>query len=489
VSEPTRPPTPGLARGFLVGTLYLGFGNWLTSALNFAIFIAIARLLGPEDFGVYAFVGSINELLGIVGAFSIGAALIQSREESQRLYDTGFALLALLGAIAVVAAAAVAPFLYQLRSPTAAWFILVLAGCRVLTMLAAVPLAQLERALRYRRFALLGVVSGNVSNFSALGLALLGFGPWSLIGRDVLAVAITIVFAFAWSGYRYRGEVHREEARKLMDFARPMFLSRSLDIVFERMDRVAIGAWFGNAAVGLYQQARTLAETGHLVHRPISKLTLNLYSRLQDDPQRLSRSFVVTNYFLVRLMFAGAAVLIVFPGETIQLLLGEEWLAAAPTLRWLGLHAGILPVFGNALQLLYGRGAMWSNIRVRLLMVSLFAVAIAFAIRFASVDAIAVGLLVTTLSGLALALHFNRDVLGREVVGGLFAVPALCLVLTIAALFGAQRWLPLEELPLVALVPLPFLTYLALLAASERGRLLRELGYLRGHLAAGRGAP
>jgi len=482
VPEPAAPFRPGLARGFVVGSLYLGIGNWITSALNFAINIAVARLLGPADFGIYAFVASVNEFLNIIGAFSFGVALIQFRDESQRIFDTAFALLALLGAIGLVAAAIAAPVLLHLSSATAAWFILVLAGCRVLTLLAQVPLAHMERGLRFRRFALLGLVSGNLSNLGALGLALLGFGPWSLVGRDVLVAVLTLGFAIAWSGYRFRGEVHRGEARRLMDFARPMFLSRSLDIAFDRMDRVAVGSFFGNTAVGLYQQARSLAETGLLVARPLSQLTLNLYSRLQDDPERLGRSFEVVNYFLVRLMFAGAAVLLVFPGQTIQLLLGEAWLSATPMLRWLGLYAGILPVFGNAMQLLYGRGALGGNIRLRLVQVGMLGVGIAAAVRSASLEGIAIALLATTLVGLWLSLYFNRDVLaGRLAV--IFVPPSLSLAAAVAAMLLLERWVDLSGLPLALVVPLPFVAFAAVLLPLERGRLLQELAYLRGHLA------
>jgi O-antigen/teichoic acid export membrane protein len=267
-----------------------------------------------------------------------------------------------------------------------------------------------------------------------------------------------------------------------MDFARPMFLSRGLDIVFDRMDRIAVGSFFGNTALGFYQQARTLAETGLLVSRPISQPTLNLYSRLQDDPERLGRSFQVVNYFLVRLMFAGAAVLLVFPEQTIQLLLGEAWLSATPTLRWLGLYAGILPIFGNAMQLLYGRGALGSNIRLRLVQVGMLGLGIAAAVQAASLEGIAISLLATTLAGLWLSLYFNHDVLvGR--LGVIFVPPSLSLVAAVAAMLLLQQWVDLSGLPLALVVPLPFVAFAAVLLPLERGRLLRELAYLRGYLA------
>ncbi len=98
VSESGSHPPPqsrgDLGRRFLVGSLYLGFGSWASYSFNFATQILLARLLGPEHFGLYAFVFAINEMLNIIAGFSLSVALIQSREESQTLYDTAFAICA-----------------------------------------------------------------------------------------------------------------------------------------------------------------------------------------------------------------------------------------------------------------------------------------------------------------------------------------------------------------------------------------------------------
>ena len=151
-------PSPNLGRRFLVSGLQLGSANWLTYAVNFAIQIALARILGPESFGLYAFVLAINEFVNIIGAFSFGLALIQDREESQSRYDTALILYALIALGGLVISAGVAVFLLDLRGPTAAWFLLVMAGSRFFLLFAQVPQARLERSheVDVRRAALGG---------------------------------------------------------------------------------------------------------------------------------------------------------------------------------------------------------------------------------------------------------------------------------------------------------------------------------------------
>src|SRR5262245_32697872 len=109
MADDVGPRAARLGSRFLKGTFQVGGANWAAYALNFALSLALARLLGPEAFGFYAFVFAGNELLNIVTAFSVQLAVLQSREESQDLYDAALALSAALGGAALLAAAVASP--------------------------------------------------------------------------------------------------------------------------------------------------------------------------------------------------------------------------------------------------------------------------------------------------------------------------------------------------------------------------------------------
>jgi PST family polysaccharide transporter len=451
-SDPQRPRA--LGRSFLLGSVYVGLGNWFSAPLNFAIQILIARMLGPADYGLYAFVFAISGFLGIIGAFSLGLALIQSRDESQSLYDTALVITLGLGLIGLLASAAVAPVLWTFRTPQAAWFLVVMALGRIALLMSAVPYARLERTLRYGPLAIITLITRNVPNFVALWMVWAGFGVWSLPIRDVLASVLELLLKTAVAGYRFRGQVCREAGRKLMRFSRPMFLMRSMEIAFQWTDRVAVGAFLGNVATGLYHQARLLSETGLIATRPLFPMVFNLYARVQDDPSRLARSFSIVNYFLARATCAGAVVLLVFPGETVQLLLGDDWVGT-------------------------------KNARIAGAQLLVFAPAVVVASFSGSGQGVAASLVVATLVGLVLAWYASAGVLGKLPVHLLFTPAGL--VAGTAALFAAlSAWGIVAEIPWFVRPFLPGLVYVAGLLALEHSMLRRELVYLRRQLRRGR---
>ncbi len=65
-------------------------------------------------------------------------------------------------------------------------------------------------------------------NFVALGLAVLGVGPWAWVIRDFLTPLLRIVIVWIWSGYRFRGEWSREAVAQLLPFACKMCMAQGV---------------------------------------------------------------------------------------------------------------------------------------------------------------------------------------------------------------------------------------------------------------------
>ena len=140
MNEPVAPEESGMGRRFVRGALYVGIANWTGNVLNFAIAIAVARILGPEAFGIYAFVIAVNEFVSIVNGLAVAPALVQSKQESDALYDTGYALSFAQAALGLLVSLALAPVLAAHRSPEAGWFIVLLGVARFPVLLVDVVL-------------------------------------------------------------------------------------------------------------------------------------------------------------------------------------------------------------------------------------------------------------------------------------------------------------------------------------------------------------
>ena len=466
---------------FVRGAFYIGSANWFLQVFNLAIALAFARILGPEVFGLYAFVLTINEFINIVNGLSVGLALLQSREESDALYDTGFAIILAQAVLGLLVSVAVAAVLFEYRSAESAGLLLLLALARFPLLLTDIPQAKLQRSLRYGSIALIQMPSRSLPNVLCLWLAWIGWGASSLVLRDVLVV--TSYFCASWllTRYRFSRRWERTAFRRIMSYSSRMFVSRTIDTFLQRFDRLMIGSLFGNTSLGLYHQALFLADLGVQSTAPVGQVTFNLYSRLQDDPERLARAFSIVGFFLVRVFFAGCLVLIIFPTEAIRLLLGEEWLETARILQVLGLYAGLIPLLRNMEILLFARARVLANVRLRLIQLVIFLPGVLLAALHGDMRIVALALLLSTLTALGAAWFMNRPVVSGTALRQ-FASPLVALTVTGAAFawLGAQD--ALEAVPYWVRPVLPPLVFACLIGLIERGRLLTELRYLRSQL-------
>ncbi len=457
--------------------MVLTAASWLGQVLNLGLQLVLARMLGPGAVGLYAFTLAIGEFLNIVGAFSMQHALVQDRGESQERYDTAFAICAGLGLVMLLIAAALHPLVGHWRSPEAGWILLLIAAAGAARLLTQVPQARLERALRYAPISWIALGTSVVPNVVAVGLAGLGLGAWALALRDVLVAGSCLAFSMGVSGYRFRGRLAAGSWRSLMDYGRPMFVSRGLEILMERLDLLAAGAFLGNRAAGIYYWARTLSEAGYVATRPLERVSLNVYARLQDDPARLSRAFSLVNTLLARVLMSGSAALLVFPAETVHLLLGEAWLDTAPVLRWLGLYATLLPLLHNAKVLYYGLARIRQMVRIRVAQLLLFAAGVAASSLLGRLDVMAAGLLISTGAALALAWAWGRELADLS-PARILSTPLALLAATAAGFLSLGRLGALDALPWWALPFLPPLTLLLALVAVERSSLLASARFL-----------
>ncbi len=358
-------------RRALVGIVWLTGSGYLAYALNFALNLLLARFLFPKDFGQFALAGSLAEILSVVAGLSLSQGIIQIRDVAG-VAETAYVLsLRLYAALLVGGGLGAAAFIHHFPGRFIPLFFALFA-VRNLSLISYVYSAHLERAFLYSQLSLVRLMSTIGSIAVALGMARMGAGVWSLLGREVVLSVITLVGVRMASGWRYRGGYSPEAARRLWQFGRPMLLMRALEVVWYRADAALLGIVAGTLALGFYDRGRYLAEFGHyMVTFAAVQVAFPVYASLQAQPEALSYAYRLSHGLLVRLMLPYLLWLALFPRELVGLLYGAgmRWDETAEILPWLAVYGFLLPVVDNIKVLLSGIGRLNEAVRIRLVQV------------------------------------------------------------------------------------------------------------------------
>ena len=311
-----------VVRGTVVNATVLGLVDLLVLAQG----LIVTRLLGPEAIGLYGVVTVTTmtivslKRVGIDEAFVAQEAADQETEFQRAftlelLLSAGFALVLLAAApvvaavydddrlLALTAATAYLPLAFALQSPAWVFF----------------------RRMDYARQRLLQAVVPVVAFAVTVPLAAAGVGVWSLVIGPAAGNLAGIVAALAASPYRLTLRYDRAVARRYLRFSVPVFVSLVAALVVAQGQILAFDLDRGLAWVGFVTLAATLSR---YIDRADTIVTSTIYPAIcaiRDRTRALEELFVRSNRATLLWVLPACAGAVLFAGDLITFVLGDEW--------------------------------------------------------------------------------------------------------------------------------------------------------------------
>lgn len=298
--------------------------------LSFLANIALARLLAPQVFGIYAIVTFIVQFFSTFGDVGIGAALIQKKGELGREeLSSTFWLQQLLVWLVVCVALAAAPLVlrfYPSLPSYGVWLIRAMAASFALASLKTVPAILMERKLDFVRIALVDITETAVFYGSAILLAMSGAGVWSFIIAALLRALSGTSLMYLLSAWRPSREFSFASVKELLRFGLPYQGNSVLGFIKDSVTPVFVGAYSGAAAVGYVNWAKSLALAPLMLSETFGRVAFPAFSRIQGDRELLGRAVERSMRCIT---------LVMFPVTALMLALGPEIIRVVFTVKWL----------------------------------------------------------------------------------------------------------------------------------------------------------
>ncbi|MBV8888803.1 MAG: oligosaccharide flippase family protein [Alphaproteobacteria bacterium] len=393
---------------------WLRLERLLRHAGGFALFLLFARLLGPRDYGIFAFVMAgtaiVESLLPEIAADAIVAL---RRVEGAHLSTAFLANTAVGLALSMLLYVVAGVFALMSDEAMLGDMFQSLALLPVLSSLTAVPLGLAKRRLSFAPLAissLFGLVIGGVGGLS---LALAGSGPWSLVAQIVTQRFVEVAILWAGAGRMFSLKWSRRHFRELSAVLPPIAVLPGLQALDRQLPRFLVGLLLGPAATGLWVLAAYIPEAlSEILLAPgaiIARAEAAAIGCSTVDPQRAMRRTGLIAFPAVLGSVALLEALLpavldpywwgaVIPAQILILATVPAAIEAARRIALL--HTGSLAAEANAATLRTVTGLMMA----------------AAAVPFGLV-ALSLVLLLHSLIAAALSLKPLRDRLGRQMLG------------------------------------------------------------------------
>jgi O-antigen/teichoic acid export membrane protein len=322
-------------------TIRGGAAKVVSQAANFTLRLGsvmiLGRLLEPKDFGLVGMVTAIIGVLNLFRDFGLSTATVQRNTVTDGQISTLFWINLLVGAVLGIVSAAIAPLVAVFyHEPRLVLVTVVLASGFIFNAAGVQHGAILQRQMRFTPLAVIDIVSLVASTAVGIGMALRGFGYWSLVGMTIVAPIVST--AGVWFVTKWVPAMPSKEGEiwSLMRFGGTVTLNGLVVYVAYNMEKVLLGRYWGAAAVGIYGRAYQLINipTDNL-NSAAGGVAFAALSRLQDDPQRLKNYFLKAYSMLLALTVPITVICAIFAKDLILVLLGPKWAEAVPIFRLL----------------------------------------------------------------------------------------------------------------------------------------------------------
>ncbi|MBV1779204.1 lipopolysaccharide biosynthesis protein [Paeniglutamicibacter sp. ABSL32-1] len=322
---------------------------------TFAMGIFLARILAPEEFGVFAIALTVQAVLMTLADFGLSTDLIRSKNHQAKSPTVGTLGLIMGTLLFVLMWSSSQATANLLGSPEAGPVIAVMSGSLLLAGLGVVPYAKLQRDFQQKRLFGISLLDFVVVNTLTVVLVLLGWGVISLAIARLAAQFATLIAQFVLAGVKPRFGFNRVLAPEVISFGLPVAGANMLSWILLNVDNIAISSMAGPVSLGFYYLAFNVSNWPmSMLGQVVRSISLPAFARVVGGQKDRSLALALGPVWAVAL-FAGF-MLSTLSEPLVRVVYGERWLLSAGILAFLGVFGALRMIFDLFVSYMLAKG-------------------------------------------------------------------------------------------------------------------------------------
>lgn len=294
--------------------------------------IILANKLFPEDFAVVGIITALTAFTTIFIDSGFSVALIQHKDTNDRDYQSVFsfnlAISILLYALLFFLAPSISHYYNDIRlAPISRIMFLTV----IIQAFGLVQNSILMREMKMKAVALANLIPLLSSGITAIALALLGFGVWTLVIQALTFTSTRTLFLWTQNAWRPKLIFDGTSLRKMYSTGKNIFLASFTNTIFQNLYPLIIGSRYSIYQLGYYVQADKWSKAGYTsLIQALAQFLLPSLSSIQDDKERMKRVFGKTNRMAAYFTIPFFMILIVAAEPIFHILFGTKWDTSIP---------------------------------------------------------------------------------------------------------------------------------------------------------------
>jgi lipopolysaccharide exporter len=319
--------------------------QWSMRLIGLVSVVILARLLTPADFGILGLAAAALAFVELLGMIGLRQSLLRIQQPEREHLDTAFTIQLIFFAAMALIGLASAPLVASLYGePLLTAVIAALSSRYLLLGMVNIGVVDFDRNLEFGRDLRMRV-SSRLLAFSVTIVAAIALRSyWALVIGLICQSGFYMIAS--WLAHPYRPRLSLKRRSELLGLSLWIFATTLAHTVQEQVERLALGRFGSAAVVGLFSVSKDLSDMfTQEIATALNRVTFVAVARtgepLAKSPKRIP-SMVGAYAMIAAPMGIGLAAT---STDAIAVLLGSQWLAAAPLLELVAIYSAFFAVY------------------------------------------------------------------------------------------------------------------------------------------------
>ncbi len=368
--------------------------------LSIASSMFIARLLTPQELGVFSVTMVLIMFASSMRDMGAGQYLVQEKELDQQQISAVWTVLLFMGAaMAVLVLAAAWPVAAFYKQPAMVPLMCVLSLNFMVSPFGSMTYAWLMREMRFESLAVMRFGSSLAGAITSVTLAWLDQGPMSLAIGNLVATLVNAALALYFRPARFGWWPRLAGVKRVVAFGSKVSASGIVANLASGAPEVFLGKFQGMSAAAYYSRGNGLAVMfQRLVLDATQSVALPMFARAQRESGDVNEPFIRATAYIAALGWAFFLGMALLAHPIMQLLYGPQWDPAVDLTRLLAVGMAVGVPAAMCPQALMAAGHASGILKLSVFAASMHVLCIGLG-AFHSVEAAGLGFIVAQTAG------------------------------------------------------------------------------------------
>ena len=440
-----------LGNNMFQGMIWSAVERVSIQVVQFALGVVLARLLTPEEYGVFAILMIFLVISQVFVDSGFSKALIQKKNRTEDDISTVFLFNIVISLLAYFILWVSAPLISDFYNlPELVLLLRILALSLITNAIFTITATLLTIELDFKSLTKINLAATVISGAVAIYLAYDGYGVWALVVQTLIRSVITGVFMWLITRWKPNWVFSKKSFKQLFAYGSRLLISSLLGTTFSQINSILIGKYIGARDLGYYSRGIQFSDVVFgIFNASITNILLPGLSPIQNQHERLKkhvRTFVKASSLITAPIFLGIAVM---AEPIILVLLTDKWAMAIPIMQIFCVSRYLTVFSGISVNFLYVIGRTDLTLRQQYLNIAVRVILLLSALQY-GIFYIALAELLTTIIHFFTNAYFPGKIIKYGAIKQLrdIAPTFIASILMAAFVFGIMSFVKTDLMKL-----------------------------------------